>query len=197
MTSFTKMTDYNNARFNIERTTLDTISSQALELINSLEWQVLHQYETFCHTSNFGFPIWSLDLIVIIDDRNKSLSYYRFDEEPYEIYHKDYSEVYLMNNSNMTKQALSIIEPLERSGQITFQFEKYGWGKCGKDGPVEHMWTLYVFVKSDPTGPVTKHKYYREVFERHGDKDEEEVYEKIEYTYSDDDFLYPILRKVS
>jgi hypothetical protein len=192
------MTDYNNARFNInERTTFETISPQARDLIKSLEWHVLHQYETFCHTSNFGCPIWSLELIVIIDDRNKTLSYYRFDEEPYEIYHTDYSDVYLMNNSNMTKQALAIIEPLAHSGQITFQFEKYGWGKCDKEGPVEHIWTLYVFVKSDPTGSVTKHKYYREVFERQGDIDEEEVYEKTEYNSLDDDFLYPILRKVS
>ena len=101
-----------------------------------------------------------------------------------------------MKYEDMRPQAQAIVDQLRPTGQITFHFERYDWGSCDSEGPTEHMWTLYVFVKSDSTGQVIKHKYYREVFQRQGDRDEDELYENTEYNKEDDRFLKPILKKV-
>ncbi len=200
MTS-TQENDYNNFMLNtIKPSTssqmLEFMSHQAQELIASIKWPILHQYESYIHESVFRCSIWSLCLVVIIDDKNETLYYYRFGEELYEEFYSYYGDVYLMKYEHMGKQAQAIVDKLRPTGQITFHFERYDWGSCDNDGPTEHMWTLYVFVRSESTDQITKHKYYREVFERQGDKDEEEIYEKTEYNEEDDRFLKPILQKI-
>ncbi len=191
----TKGNDY-NIELSEYSMILEDMSPQAQELIKSIKWPIRYQYETFGHDSVFQCPIWMLTLHVIIDDKNETLNYYCFDVEPYEEYFKEYSEVFIQRYETLHPQARKIVDQLRPTGEITFHFERYGWGDCDSDGPLEHFWTLYIFVKTDPNSPVTKHKYYREVFELLGDKEEEIEYKEDTYNDQDEAFLKPILRKV-
>jgi hypothetical protein len=91
----------------------------------------------------------------------------------------DYDKIYNMCNSFLTQQATKVSNSF--SGQILYIYEKYGWGDCDDMGPTEHMWSLYIVVKN--ANDITYHKYYREVFEMHGDKDKD-----VEY---DEEYLMP------
>jgi len=90
-----------------------------------------------------------------------------FDEEP---------EFSNMLEEHITIKAKEVKETL--SGECVFVHENYSWGDCDEYGPTEHMWTLYVVMKDADT--YKYYKFYREVFETHGQKNEEIDYEEEE-----------------
>ena len=95
-------------------------------------------------------------------------------------YWDDYDErdiIENMNYSSLTTQAKNIIDSI--TDEIVFKYEEYNWdGKVDMYGPFNHFWTLFVFVKKqDEMGTIEHLKFYREVYEKHGDIDEH-----IQYT---------------
>jgi hypothetical protein len=88
-----------------------------------------------------------------------------FDEEP---------EFSNMLEGRITVKAKEVMDTL--SGECVFVHENYSWGDCDEYGPTEHMWTLYVVMKDADS--CKYYRFYREVFEMHGQKDEEIDYEE-------------------
>jgi hypothetical protein len=89
-------------------------------------------------------------------------------------------ENYDLNNNNefstcelerVSMKGKEVINTLP--GECIYVREIYSWGDCDEDGPTEHMWTLYVTMSN-----CTYYKFYREVFEMHGQKDEDINYEE-------------------
>lgn len=99
-------------------------------------------------------------------------------------------DIYNTSFSSMTTQAAAILATL--SGEILGIYECYNNGDCDKYGPVEHMWSLYIILKQNDT--ISHHKFYREVFENHGDENENIEYE-LETIYDYDREIFEKMMK--
>jgi hypothetical protein len=80
----------------------------------------------------------------------------------------------MLGSDNLTVQANAVLASFDTN--LVFDNESYSWGDCDEYGPTEHFWTLYVALENQD-GTWSKLKFYREVFDIHGDKDEEIEYE--------------------
>lgn len=94
--------------------------------------------------------------------------------------------------SNMLEERISVKAKKVKeslSGECVFVHENYSWGDCDEYGPTEHMWTLYVVMKDADT--YKYYKFYREVFEMHGQKNDEIDYEE-EGLYEQEKIRMPV-----
>jgi hypothetical protein len=86
MSSIVKDNDYNEIKAENSSMDIAFISDQARVLIGSLDANVISQIEKYYDQSSFGYPIYGLTLLVIIDNKIVKKFYYRVDEEDYQIY---------------------------------------------------------------------------------------------------------------
>ena len=99
------------------------------------------------------------------------------DNNNYDDYHDDYT-IDNMEPSELTIQGKITLEMVQAGlaepSKIVFIAENDRYGDYDKDGPLEYMWDLYIFIKNND-GSITKHKFYREFHYHHNKEDMDDI----------------------